>query len=133
MPRLFEAPSLNVRRLGMTSAATSSCLVSEATWGERDRRFLSTMSGLLIARVREGKWNCRRCGRGVFTGFIEDSERLIEEVCCTAQRDVNLLESLLPSPFLIEGLKTTMLFVHDRVLRIQHETIDGCHRDLPFV
>ena len=30
-------------------------------------------------------------------GFVEDSERLIEEVCCTAQGDVNLLESLLPS------------------------------------
>jgi hypothetical protein len=66
-------------------------------------------------------------------GFVEDSERLIEEVCCTAEGDVNLLESLLPSPFLLEGLKTAMMLIHDRLLRIQHETIDGCHRGLPFV
>ena len=66
-------------------------------------------------------------------GFVEDSKRLIEEVCCTAQGDVNLLESLLPSPFLLEGLKTALMFLHDRLLRIQHETIDVCHRCLPFV
>ena len=66
-------------------------------------------------------------------GFVEDSERLVEEVCRTAQGDVNLLESLLPSPFLLEGLKTALMFLHDRLLRIQHETIDGCHRCLPFV
>ena len=66
-------------------------------------------------------------------GFVEDSERLVEEVCRTAQGDVNLLESLLPSPFLLEGLKTALMFLHDRLLRIQHETIDGCHRWLPFV
>ena len=66
-------------------------------------------------------------------GFVEDSERLIEEVCRTAQGNVNLLECLLPSPFLVEGLKTAMMFFHDRLFRIQHETIDGCHRCLPFV
>jgi hypothetical protein len=66
-------------------------------------------------------------------GFIEDSERLIEEVCCTAHDDVNLLERLLPSPFLVEGLKTAMMFIHDRLFRFEHETIDGCHRRLPFV
>jgi hypothetical protein len=27
-------------------------------------------------------------------------------------------------------LKTAMMFIHDRLLRIQHETIDGCHRCL---
>ena len=51
-------------------------------------------------------------------GFLKDSERLIEEICCTAQGDVNLLESLLPSSFLMEGLKTAMMFIHDRLLRI---------------
>lgn len=66
-------------------------------------------------------------------GFLEDSERLIEEVCCTAQGDMNLLESLLPSPFLVKGLKTAMMLIHDRLFRIQHKTIDGCHRGLPFV
>ena len=66
-------------------------------------------------------------------GFVEDSERFIEEVCCTAQGDVNLLESLFPSPFLVESLKTAMMFVHDRLLRIQHETVDSCHRCFPFV
>lgn len=83
----------------------------------------------------------RGCGRGAvgrsmglsLNGFVENSERLIEEVCCTGQGDVNLLESLLPSPFLVEGLKTAMMFIHDRLLCIQHETIDGCHRSLPFV
>jgi hypothetical protein len=43
------------------------------------------------------------------------------------------LERLLPSPFLVEGLKATVMFIHDRVLRLQHETIDGGHRCLPFV
>ena len=63
-------------------------------------------------------------------GFLEDSERLIEEICCTAQGNVNLLESFLPSSFLMEGLKTSMMFIHDRLLRIQHETIDSGHRCL---
>ena len=65
--------------------------------------------------------------------FVEDSERLIEEVCCTAQGDVNLLESLFPSPFLVEGLKTSMVLIQDRLLRIQHETIESCHRCLSIV
>lgn len=82
------------------------------------------------------------CGRGSGTvggvvvaiqGFLEDSERLIEEICCTAQGDVNLLERFLPSSFLMEGLKTAMMFIHDRLLRIQHETIDSGHRCLPNV
>jgi hypothetical protein len=41
------------------------------------------------------------------------------------------LECLLPSPFLLENLKTAMMFIHDRLLRIQHETIDGGHKCLP--
>ena len=64
-------------------------------------------------------------------GFLEDSERLIEEICCTAQGDVNLLESFLPSSFLMEGLKTAMMFIHDRLLRVEHKTIGGCHRCPP--
>ena len=68
-----------------------------------------------------------------FKGFVKDSEGFIEEVCRTAHGYMNLLESLLPSPFLVEGLKTAMMFIHDRLFRIQHETVDGCHRDLPFV
>ena len=91
------------------------------------------MPSLLTAWLWEGKWNRRTCGRRVVTGFVEDSERLIQEVCGTAERDVNLLERLLPATFLMEGLKTAMLFVHDRVLRIQHEMIDGCHSGLHFV
>jgi hypothetical protein len=71
----------------------------------------------------------RGCGRGRGTvgvvvvrlkGFCEDSERLIEKVCCTAQCDGNLLESLLPSLFLAEGLKTAKMFIHDRLFRIEH-------------
>jgi hypothetical protein len=64
----------------------------------------------------------------VIQGFLKDSERLIEEICGTAQGDVNLLESFLPSSFLMEGLKTAMMFIHNRLLRIQHETIEGGHR-----
>jgi hypothetical protein len=66
-------------------------------------------------------------------GFLKDSERLIEEICCTAHGDVNLLESFLPSSFLMEGLKTAMMFIHDRLLRIQHETVDSGHRYLLIV
>ena len=65
--------------------------------------------------------------------LVEDSERLIEEVRCTAQGDMNLLEGFFPSPFLVEALKTVMMFFHNRLLRIQHETIDDCHSGLPFV
>lgn len=67
-----------------------------------------------------------------FNGFVKDSERFIEEVSCTAPGDMNLLEHLLPSSFLLEGLKTAMLFIQDRLLRLQHETIDGGHRCLVF-
>ena len=31
-------------------------------------------------------------------GFLKDSERLIEEISCTAHGDVNLLESFLHRP-----------------------------------
>ena len=67
-----------------------------------------------------------------FKSFVEDSERFIEEICCTTQGDMNLLESLLPAPFLMQGLKTAVMFIHHRVLCIQDETIDGCHTCLPF-
>lgn len=65
--------------------------------------------------------------------FVEDSERFIEEICRTAECDVNLLERLFPTPFLLKGLKTAMMFFQDRLLRIQHQAIDSCHRCLPFV
>ncbi len=91
------------------------------------------MLRLLIMWLREGKWNRQRCGCGYIKSFIEDSKRLIEKVHCTAQRDVNLLERFLPSSLLVEGLKTAMMFIHDRLLCIHHETIDGCHICLPFV
>jgi hypothetical protein len=79
--------------------------------------------------LREGEWNCRV----IVKGFLKDLERLIEEICCTAQGDLNFLERLLPSPFLVECLKTAVMFIHDRVLRLQHQTIDSGHRYLPFV
>jgi hypothetical protein len=82
----------------------------------------------------------RRRGSGTVGGvvvaiqcFVEDSERLIEQVCHTAKSDMHLLKGLLPSPFLLKGLKPAVMFLHDRLLRIQHETIDSCHRYLPFV
>src|SRR5512140_2301784 len=90
------------------------------------------MPGLFTTRLREGSWNCWKCGCGPIKGLIENSDRLIEKVCCTAQGNENLLESLLPSSFLIEGLKPAMMFIHDRLLRFQHETIDSGHRCLLF-
>ena len=42
----------------------------------------------------------------------------MREVCCIAQDDMSLLESLLPSPFLVEGLKMVMMFIQDRFLRV---------------
>jgi hypothetical protein len=93
---------------------------------ERRRRDLFT------SWLWEGEWTVGGVVVAI-KGFLEDSERLIEQVCSTAQGDVNLLESLLPSPFLVEDLKTSMMFIHDRLFRIEHKTIDGCHRCLPFV
>ena len=46
---------------------------------------------------------------------------------------MNLLECLLPKPFLLIDLKTAMMFFHDRLLRVQHQAIDSCHRCPPFV
>ncbi len=91
------------------------------------------MPGLLTKWLGRGSGAVGRSMVVRFKGFVKDSERLIEEVCCTAQGHRNLLESLLPSSFLVQGLKTAMMFVHDRLLGIQHETIDSCHRYLPFV
>lgn len=64
-------------------------------------------------------------------GFVEDSERLVQEVCRTTECDVNLLECLLPASFLLKGLKTAMMIFHDRLLRIQHQAINSCHRCPP--
>jgi len=36
---------------------------------------------------------------------------------------MNLVDRLFPSAFLVEGLKTAMMFVQDRLFRIEHETI----------
>ena len=72
----------------------------------------------------------RVVGRGMgvsLKSFVKDLEGLIKEVRCTAQDDMNLLESLLPSPFLVEGLKTAMMLIQDRLFRIEHETIDSGH------
>jgi len=59
--------------------------------------------------------------------FVKNCKRLVEEVCCTAQYDGNFLECLPPSLLLEEILKTTVMFLHDRLLRVNHQTIDGCH------
>ena len=59
--------------------------------------------------------------------FVKNLNRLIEEVCCTAQCDGNFVERLPPSPLLEEILKTTVMFIHDRLLRVKHQTIGGCH------
>lgn len=75
-------------------------------------------------------------GRGMvmsFKSFVKDLEGLIEEVCCTTQDDMNLLESLHPSPFLVEGLKTPMMLFHDGLLRVEHKTIGGCHNSPPLL
>ena len=66
-------------------------------------------------------------------GFVKDSEGFIEEVCCAAHGQMNLLECLLPSSFLVEGLKTAMMFIQDRLFRIEHETIDSGHGCLSIV
>jgi hypothetical protein len=51
--------------------------------------------------------------------FGKDSKRLIEEIGCTTQGDVNLLKGLIPSPFLMEGLKAPVMFFQDRLFRIE--------------
>jgi hypothetical protein len=39
-----------------------------------------------------------------FKSFVKDLKRLVEEVFCTAQCDLNFLERLPPSPLLVEIL-----------------------------
>ena len=66
-------------------------------------------------------------------GFVKDLERFLEDICCTTKGHMNLLERLLPSSFPVEGLKAAMMFIQDRLLRLQHENIDGGHRCLSIV
>ena len=65
-----------------------------------------------------------------FKGFIKDSERFIEKVGSAAQSHMNLLERLFQSPLLVERLEAPVMLVHNRLLRIQHKTIDGGHECL---
>ena len=37
---------------------------------------------------------------------------------------MNLVDRLFPSAFLVEGLKTAMMVIQDRLLRLEHETVD---------
>jgi hypothetical protein len=64
-------------------------------------------------------------------GFVKDSEGFIEEICCAIECHVDLFECFFPSLVLVEDFKTLMMFIHDCLLCIQHETIDGCHMCLP--
>ena len=66
-------------------------------------------------------------------GFVKDSEGFIEEVCRAAHGHMNLLERLFRSSFLVEGLKTAMMFIQDRLFRIEHETINNGHGRLSIV
>ena len=69
----------------------------------------------------------------IFKGFVKDSEGFIEEVCCATHGHMNLFERLFPSSFLVEGLKTAMMLIQDRLFRIEHETIDSGHGCLSIV
>ena len=69
----------------------------------------------------------------IFKGFVKDSEGFIEEVCCATHGHMNLFERLFPSSFLVEGLKTAMMLVQDRLFCIKHETIDSSHGYLSIV
>ena len=69
----------------------------------------------------------------IFKGFVKDSKGFIEEVCCAAHGHMNLFERLFRSSFLVKGLKTAMMFVQDRLFRIEHETIDSGHGCLSIV
>ena len=64
--------------------------------------------------------------------FVKNLNRFIEEVFCTAQCDGNFLECLPPSPRLEEILKTTVMFIQDRLLRVKHQTVGVCH-DCPLI
>ena len=59
-----------------------------------------------------------------FNGFLKDSKRFIEEVCRTAEGHMNLVDRLFPPAFLVEGLKTAMMVIQDRLFRLEHETVD---------
>jgi len=84
---------------------------------------------LIFTWLRKGEWNCRV----IIECFLEHSDRFMKEVCRTGERNVNLFDRIFPSPFLVEGLKTTVMLIQDRLLRLQQQTIDRGHRCLPFV
>jgi hypothetical protein len=37
---------------------------------------------------------------------------------------MNLVDCLFPAAFLVEGLKTALMFIKDRLFRFEHETVD---------
>jgi hypothetical protein len=71
---------------------------------------------LIPTWLRKGEWN----HWVMIEGFLEHSDRFMKEVCRTGECDVNLLERLFPSFFLVEGLKTAVMLLKDRLLRLQH-------------
>ena len=81
---------------------------------------------------RSARRSLRGCGRGAvdwnmamrFDGFVKDTKGFIEKVCCTAHGHMNLLKSLLPPALLMEGVKTAMMLIQNRLLRIEDETIN---------
>ena len=77
----------------------------------------------------------RLVGKGLVVSvksFVKNLKPLVEEVCCTAQYKVTFLERFPPSPLLVEILKTPVMFLQDRLLRIKHQTIGGC-QSAPFL
>jgi hypothetical protein len=73
-----------------------------------------------LGSCRRGIWAIHRSGAVSLNSFGKNSKRLIEEISCTTQCDVDLLKRFLPSTFLMEGLKTSMMFFEDRLFRIKH-------------
>jgi hypothetical protein len=68
-----------------------------------------------------------------FKDFVKNPEGLVQKICCATQGYMNLLESLLQSSFLVKHLKTTMMFIQNRLLCVEHQIIDGRHVHLPVM
>lgn len=64
---------------------------------------------------------------------LEDAERFVEQIRRAGQGDLELLHRFFPAAFTLERLEPLVLFLEDRLLRIEDQVIEGTHALPPLL